>query len=453
MDGSPIARARRDRQQWEGAIISLLILRTKCSRLGQVLFLLACSCHGGERQVDGTPIVSVWAHAGQSAERAVLEDQLARFDRAQPEIRVKLTFLPERSYAAQVQAAAAAGELPDVLECDGPYLCRYAWQGQVVPLDAFLADSLKSDLLPSIIEQGTYRGRLFGVGTFDSGLGIYARRTLLETAGVRIPASAADAWSAAEFDRALAALAARDDDGAVLDLKLNYPGEWLTYAFSPVLQSAGGDLLRRQAPVQASGTLDGAASVAAMERLQRWMRGGLVDPNLDDAAFTEGRVALSWVGHWEYPRYAEAFDDLVIVPLPDFGQGTKTGQGSWLWTISKHCSDPGAAAALLAFLLEPSEVIKMTEANGAVPARRSAIDQSRLYGDEAPLSLFAQQLQSGVSVPRPRTPAYPIITSAFQQAFADVRDGADVGAALRAAAEVIDEDLRDNQGYAPASGQ
>jgi multiple sugar transport system substrate-binding protein len=52
-------------------------------------------------------------------------------------------------------------------------------------------------------------------------------------------------------------------------------------------------------------------------------------------------------------------------------------------------------------------------------------------------------------VPRPRTPAYPVITSAFQQAFDDIRDGGDAQAALDRAAAIIDEDIRDNKGYPP----
>ena len=50
-------------------------------------------------------------------------------------------------------------------------------------------------------------------------------------------------------------------------------------------------------------------------------------------------------------------------------------------------------------------------------------------------------------MPRPRTPAYPIISSAFAEAFHDVRHGAVVQNALDKAVEVIDQDLRDNQGY------
>jgi multiple sugar transport system substrate-binding protein len=409
-----------------------------------VALCLAWGAGCGSDERDDS-VLEVWVHSGQPGERKTIEEQVARFNAANDDVEVKLTVLPERSYNAQVQSAALAGELPDVLEFDGPYLYNYIWQGHLVPLDGLLPDDVVDDLLPSIVAQGTYGGKLYSVGTFDSGLALYARRGALEAAGVRVPGKP---WTIDEFDSALAALAARDEDGAVLDLKLNYPGEWITYAFSPVLQSAGGDLIDRATYRTAKGVLDGPASRRAMGRVQAWFGKGYVDPNVDDAAFVAGRVALSWVGHWEYQRYAKAAgDDLVLVPLPDFGKGAKTGQGSWNWSVTKRCRRPEAAARFLAFLLKPDEVLAMTDANGAVPATKAAIARSQLYGPGGPLRLFVEQLRDGTAVPRPRTPAYPVITSAFQRAFLDIRDGADVGEALGKAARAIDTDIEDNEGY------
>ena len=88
----------------------------------------------------------------------------------------------------------------------------------------------------------------------------------------------------------------------------------------------------------------------------------------------------------------------------------------------------------------------MSGANGAVPATRAAVARSPLYGEAGPLRLFVEQLERG-AVPRPRTPAYPAITSAFQRAFDDVRNGGDVRRALGRAAAVIDRDVADNRGY------
>ncbi len=393
--------------------------------------------------------VSAWVHSGRAAERAVIQDQVRRFNALQDRIRVKLTVIPEGSYNAQVQAAAAAGDLPDALEFDGPFLYNYIWQGRLTPIEKYLPASVTLDLIPSIVQQGTYDGKLYSVGAYDSGLGLYARRSRLQAVHARIPRGPGDAWTVKEFEGILARLAKADPDGQVLDLKLNYTNEWYTYAFSPPIQSAGGDLIDRSGYQSAAGVLNGPAAVAAMTHIQDWIKHGYVDPNVDDDAFTAGRVALSWAGHWEYRRYAAAAgDDLVLLPLPDFGKGSRTGQGSWNWGITRGAHDPQAAATFIRFLLRPDEILRMTDANGAVPATRTAIARSRLYGPGRPLRLFAEQLLHGYAVPRPRTPAYPVITSAFQQAFADIRNGADVKKALDQAVAVIDQDIGDNKGYA-----
>ncbi len=309
--------------------------------LTAVLALLIVAC-GRDADTDDPHSdrmqLHVWVHSGQARERETIEQQAARFNNRQNNVRVSLTFIPENSYNAQVQAAAIAGDLPDLLEFDGPFLYNYVWQGQLQPLDGLLAKTTRDDLLPSILHQGTYNSRLYSVGTFDSGLGMYGQRSLLLKAGARLPSGPQDAWSGEEFETVLKSLTWHDDDGAVLDLKLNYKGEWFTYAFSPIIQSAGGDLVDRTNYLSAQNVLNGPAASAVMNRVQQWITGGMVDPNLDDNAFVHGRVALSWVGHWEYPRYARALgSDLVVLPLPDFGRGSRTGQGSWNWGITNRC--------------------------------------------------------------------------------------------------------------------
>ncbi len=56
-------------------------------------------------------------------------------------------------------------------------------------------------------------------------------------------------------------------------------------------------------------------------------------------------------------------------------------------------------------------------------------------------------MTGGYAVPRPRTPAYGVLTDVFQAAFLDIANGADVRRALDQAAGEIDRDLRANDGY------
>jgi multiple sugar transport system substrate-binding protein len=290
------------------------------------------------------------------------------------------------------------------------------------------------------------------VGTFDSGLGLFANHRLLEEVNARIPTNIASAWVTEEFNSLLARLAEQEKrsggDGQVLDLKRDYRGEWWTYGFYPVLVSAGADLIDRTKYRSADGVLNSPEAVAALSTVREWFKAGYVDPNTDGRAFVEGRTAISWVGHWEYPRYRQALgDQLILLPLPNFGHGSRTGMGSWAWGVTRECREPEAALRFIEFLMRPEEIETIVAANGAPPARRSVIERSELYRAGGPLNLYAVQLDQ-CAVPRPMTPAYPVMTSAFQEVMAKVIEGGDAKDALDRAVKTIDQDIRDNDGYA-----
>lgn len=393
--------------------------------------------------------VTVWFHSGKGPEREALSAQVEAFNAQQDQYRVVADQLPEGTYNDQVQAAALSNDLPCLLDFDGPFIYNYAWSGFLQPIDRYVSDELRSDVLPSILDQGTYAGDLYSLGTFDSGLGLYANRAYLEAAGVRIPTSVEDAWTLEEFEDALAALTALDEVEYALDLKFNYgQGEWFTYGFAPILWSAGAGLVDRDG-YQNADPLRSDAAVTAMEHFQSWFENGwTTNAPAGDVDFHERKIAaLSWVGHWQYNPHVEALgDDLVLLPLPDFGTGSKTGLGSWNWGITTGCEVPDGAWAFLEFLMQPDEILRMTDANGAVPARFSAIEMSDLYGEGGPLELFIEQLETS-AVARPQTPAYPVITDAFAEAVANIAGGADVEAELNRAADRIEQDIEDNRGY------
>jgi multiple sugar transport system substrate-binding protein len=72
---------------------------------------------------------------------------------------------------------------------------------------------------------------------------------------------------------------------------------------------------------------------------------------------------------------------------------------------------------------------------------------SELFGLNGQLRIFVEQLEGGVGVTRPETPAYPTITTAFAEAVQNIVSGADVKTELDKAVQKIDQDIEDNQGY------
>jgi len=433
--------------------------------LGTAVLLTACGGGSGGGAAEAAACdgeveagtVTMFAHEGSEADayKAAI-DGFNSGPGQELEVEVDLTMIPEGQYTDQINSAAASGDLPAVLDFDGPIMANLAWSGHLTPIEDCISDELRDNVLPSLIEQGTYADRLYAVGSFDSGLGLFAWKSALDEVGARIPTSADDAWTAEELEKIL-----RDLQGAgyehPLDTKFWYgsQGEWFSYAFDPIIWSAGGDVIDRSDYQTADGQLNSPEVVEAMTTFQTWVEDGLIDKDAaDDSNFLQQRSPISWVGHWMYQPYKEAAgDDLVIMPLPDFGSGSKTGMGSWAWGMTPNAEDPDAAWAVIEYLMSDEVIGNITEVNGAPPGTQSAIEASALYAEDGELRLFIDQLEAApdVAVPRPVTPAYPTITKTMTTTIDDIIQGADVQQTLDEAVNTIDADIEANEGYPPPS--
>lgn len=400
---------------------------------------------------EGKVELRVWLHDSRDELRDTYELLADEFNRNSATTTIVVEAIPEAEYAARVAEAADASELPCVLEFDGPFMARYAATGSLIPLDDYVNPTMRADFLPTILAQGTYEGKLYSLGAFDSGLAIWGNRRHLEAAGVRIPTSidpqSPDGpWSRQEFLDALAALQALPEVEYAIDMKVHYGGEWNTYGFSPILQSFGGDLVARDFS-GASGVVNGPDAVEAMTFLQGIFDAGYANPNQtaedDDAFFAPGKenVALSYVGHWMWLSHARLGDDLVLIPMPAFGTQPVTGLGSWNWGISANCEYPDESWQFLDFLMNERNVLLIANSSGGPPARRSSALQSELYSEGGALRLFIEQLDGQVAIERPVHPAYPVITESFSSAVAAIIGGANVQSELDGAASAIDAEL------------
>ncbi|HEX6755832.1 MAG TPA: extracellular solute-binding protein [Mycobacteriales bacterium] len=416
---------------------------------------------------DGTGEITVWFHAGGGAERTAFDDQVSRFNALGTGVTVRVVELPAGDYGRQLAAADRADRLPDLFDVAAPDLPAYVRDRTVVPLDGLVDPARVADVLDGVRGRGTVGGRLYGLGQTDAGVVLFANRARLAAAGVRPPAGLGDAWTAAAFGDVLTRLAATDPDGKVLDLRLSdgvEPGSedrvtgWWATGFAPVIWSAGGDLLDRPRNTTASGFLDAPAVVDAIRQVAGWR--DMVETDPRDLAFRTGTVALVWASSRAWLPYARALGrDLAVLPLPDFGAGVRTWQGSWTWAVSAGSARQRAAARFLDFLMTPAEVAVTAAASGAMPGTRTALAADKAYQPGGTMSLVADMLQAGcgstavagrcVAVPPPVTAGWETVRNALGEALRAAFGGADPGPALSAAAARIDADFAKHDGYAP----
>ncbi|MDB5920506.1 MAG: extracellular solute-binding protein [Massilia sp.] len=394
--------------------------------------------------------VTVWRHDTGDAEMDAGRAAVARFNLEQGRWKVVVEAIPQGSYNALITAASLVGHLPCVIALDQPAVANFAWAGHIQPLDGLLPpDSIKRLLVGG---RGAAMGKTYSVGQFDVVLALFARRSELAALGVRI-ASIQHPYTAAEFRDILVKAKQSGRYRFPLDLNGRTKGEWPSYAYGPWLQSGGADLVERANPNHVDGILNSKQAVAVGDYIGGLFRDKLAERNpADDQAFTQGRALFHYTGSWSARAYLQRFgDDLLVLPPPDFGIGPKVGAGSWQWAITRSCPTPLGAAAFIAHLISTREMTTMVNATGYVPMSAQSAAASDHYRTGGKWRIF-YDFAERYAVPRPATPAYPIISTAFEKAILDIRSGKDAEEALDEAVEAIDGNLRRNGGYADSSG-
>ncbi len=393
--------------------------------------------------------LSLWYHGAGSAnaEEALVNQLVEEFNASQSDWNVVIETFPQGAYNDAVGAAALAGELPDILDVDGPVMPNWAWAGYMQPLG--IDEAKLEGYLPGPI--GRWNGEVYSVGLWDAAVAMTTRRSTLEDNGIRVPTIDAP-WSLEEFNDALATLAATGDYEYPLDLGMAWTGEWYPYAFSPFLQSFGGDIVDRSSYATAEGVLNGDEAIAFGEWWQGLFTNGYAPGTSQDAAdrdvgLLEGKYAIAWNGNWAALPVVEAFgDDALFLPAPDFGNGPTIGAASWQFGVSGTSENPDGARAFIEFALQDRWFSAFSDGTGLIPVTSSAAADTANYTDGGALEVF-YDLSKAQALVRPVTPGYLVQAKVFEKALADIANGADVADTLDAAVDEINEDIDANSGY------
>jgi len=394
--------------------------------------------------IDGQK-VRVWVSSG--AEDAVYKEM---FDDMETRLKVDIDdeYFPKDELDSKLQVAPVVGDAPDLLILDYLNIPNLREAGLIENITDRLSQDIKSDLLQSVIDEATYDGQMLAVAQFDAGMAMWANKSMLEAAGARIPVSYKDAWSKQEFEEILSNLKASGVRYPIY-LRQNKPSS-MYFTYMPVLASFGGDYVNRKTMLT-TGALDSAETNAAYSYISWLSEQGYINPNCDyeDGFFGRKESALALLGHWKYKDHVTNLgDDAILVPIPDFGHGVFTCSGSVVWTMTTAATKNGTADAVWAVMedaLSADNINKVTGFNGAIPSRKSVMDANKELQPGGRLYLYREQLEAGLSILRPLTPAHMTIYAAMESATSDIIHGAPAKETLADAAKSIDEIIVQNK--------
>ena len=390
--------------------------------------------------------LTMWYHgAGNEVEAKIINQIVADFNGSQADWKVEMQSFPQIAYNDAVVAAALAGNLPDILDVDGPVMPNWAWSGYLQPLQ--IDETKIANFLPG--PQGRWDGKLYSIGLWDAAVALVTRQSYLDELGLRTPTLDAP-WTGDEFQAALDAAKASGKFKYALDLGMAWKGEWYPYAFSPFLQSFGGDIVDRSTYKTAEGALNGDAALKFGAWWQGLFTGGYAqatqDPADRDNGFGAGDYAFSWNGNWAALNALKAFPDTVFLPAPNFGAGSKIGAASWQFGVTTKSEHPDGASKFIEFALQDKYLADFSNGIGLIPATPTAAEMTENYKVGGPMAVFFA-LTKAQALVRPVTPGYVVEAKVFEKALADIASGAEVQATLDAAVDEIDADIEKNGGY------
>lgn len=272
---------------------------------------------------------------------------VSAFEKANPNITVKVTTTDYADYFTKLQTDLSAGTEADVFDVDAGSYPTYQADGVLAPLTGVDASKYRT----SVLETYKTDGKQYGLPTSFSDVVLFYNKDLFDKAGLPYPTSS---WTWADETAAAKKLT---------DKKAGIFGDFqpITYnEFYKAIVQAGGSFL---SPDGKSAAFDSPQGVDAAQ----WLAGksgttmptaaqGATQPNADVNLFKAGKLAIWHTGIWEFSTLGQLpFGWDIAVDPGDAQQASAAFSNAVV--ISKDSKNKAAAQKFAEYLTSSQEEI------------------------------------------------------------------------------------------------
>ena len=400
---------------------------------------------------DGEQYLSIWVHSIEDTDEGrCYREAVDSFNEAYDgQYFADIEFIPRNDsgggYSDKINASVMSGDLPDVITVDGPNIAAYAENGIIQPL-AELTDEEKGIYLDSIIDQGTYNDQLYALGAMESSVGLYYNKDILAEAGIEVP-DADHPWTQTEFLEILEKLKPIMEEKNGYALDMTFPvGEATIYYYAPFFWSNGGDLVD-ESGLSVDGIFNSETNAETVEYIKTLVNEGYMSKVPVDDLFESGIAAFKFDGAWEVNTIYTSYPDINLGVAPyvvgDSWSGERyTPTGSWAFAATSKTEHIDGATKLVQWMSGVESGTRLWEESKSFPSTYAAYESIDVFKtDENYKELYYQLSEYGH--PRPKTPAYPQVSTSFQQVLENsVLSGEDTQTQLDKSVERINAKLK-----------
>jgi len=345
-------------------------------------------------------------------ESEVIRQQLDRFQRAHPSMRVAIRATPDAAdqrHQLYVQWLNARASEPDILQLDVVWTPEFAAAGWIANLDRFRPAG--HEFFAAAIAAAQWNGSVYALPWFvDVGM-LYWRTDL-------VPHAPRDLGELSE-------LAARARDDRRVPFGLVWQGaryEGLVTVFLEYLGAFGGRVLDERGGVALEAEPAQRAVAAMVDAIyrDRIVPASVLTWQEEQTRFAFQNGQAVFMRNWPY-AYAllqapasSVAGRFAVAPMPAAPGGTPTATlGGSALAVNAHSDQPDDAYRLVDYLLQPEQMIERARIAGELPTRPA------LYGTRELAAAVTIPPSDALAIiehatPRPVTPVYSQLSEILQ---------------------------------------
>lgn len=321
---------------------------------------------------EDAPTELTFIRIGSDAiEREYWDWVISGFEEAHPDIRILYDELAiGDSIDNKMNLMLSANDGPDLVGHGILSVAQRAEMGHYLPIDDYFANwEGKDDIMPSVLENGTYQGHVYGLG-YSTTPYVFAYRTdLLEEAGIAVPTT----WE--ELATAARALTQRDENGEITFSGFCFPMQ-------------GGNLVEFDVFVYGNGgsyvddELNPVMTGAEKEEAINFLNDLLPDVNLpysnnETNPFVKGLAAMTLINNAPLTAmfHDPEYEGKVGIALPPNNGVKATFSGCNMLFIGRDCIDTDAAWSYIEYAMSRESTLKRAEIAAIPVTRQSLVDE------------------------------------------------------------------------------
>lgn len=319
-------------------------------------------------------------------------------------VKINRQSVPTDQLTQKMLQGATSHTLPDLAFADNPTLQEFAQTGALTPLTDY---GISTDgYYDSIVQAGTYQGKVYGLAPGVNGLALIYNKDLLQAAGLTPPST----WDDLKAD------AAKLTKGSTYGLAFSaVNSEEGTWQFLPFFWSNGADLSKLDSP-QAAAALQYVSGLvssgSASKSVVNWNQNDVTDQ------FVSGNAAMMVNGSWTLPTLNESKNlhyGVVPLPTPQAGGKLAVALGGEVGVIpATGSATQQAAAKVLSCILSDKNMLTWDTGHDYVPSRQST---AATFAKQNPaMSSFVAEVATARSRTAQLGTKYPKVSTALATA-------------------------------------